>query len=600
MHSRLAALAWSALAVNAQNTLGQWDIAGQSGGERTEGPGGPGHGARGEEGPEAKTRRSKRVTPKPIFGTGKKIGDLITCIHTMLLPQSRLMCIERPHKGPGDGGPFNSTSNSDSIVAPTGGFFPGNGVSNRTVALIELQGEGPVVLSASIFEDGAPNVYANSFCGGHVQMGNGSILVVGGDQQQWTDESGNHFLVSGGKKKRVYTPCGPTDYGCTNGTWTSYPDMTTSRWYPTVVTLKDGNQIILGGSIENINMQTPDPVHNNNPTYEYLNNPTVGTWPKTLPILTWAFPHSLYPVATVMPSGRVYVFVSNESIVIDPSQDFSNPAAVESHPIPDLVPGGPGTSDPKVAAAIADHSPWIYPHSATFTVLPMTLKNNYSFKLQVCGGSKSPASAVSRGAQYNVSIYGDGGQARPYASASCVQINPDDAQPVWSAPDPMPNARLMPDSVLLPDGKILYVNGAGWGQAGGDAGESQYATDPVYGVDLFDPEAPSGSQWTSMANATVPRLYHSGALLLSSGHVITTGSEMQNYIDFWAPGGPKENCYPVQIGGVNSPSCIDRAYLFTIVFWFIPLVQLVPGIIAFDSTGCWVRPMYLDARQKEG
>ncbi|RKO87367.1 hypothetical protein BDK51DRAFT_28156 [Blyttiomyces helicus] len=428
------------------------------------------------------------------------------------------MCIERPHKGPGDGGTYNGTA--DSIPAPVGAFFPGNGVNNRTVALIQLSGEGsPTVVSSSIFQDGAPLVYANSFCGGHVQMANGSILVIGGDGQQWTDASGNQFLVSGGKNRRVFTPCGPTDYACTNGTWSTYSDMVQARWYPTVVTLKDG---------------------------KYLNPPPVGTWPKNLPVLTWAFPHSLYPVAVSMPSGRVFVFVSNESVVIDPAQDFSNPAAVESHPIPDLVPGN--SKDPVLEAAIADHSPWIYPHSSTFTVLPMTLANNYTFRVQICGGSKSPASAVSRGAQYNISYFGDGGQPRPYASASCVQINPDDPQPVWSATDPMPNARVMPDSIILPDGKILYVNGAGWGQAGGDAGQAQYATDPVFG-------RPPGKQWTSLANATVPRLYHSGVVLLPSGHVITTGSEMQNYVDFWGPGGPKANCYPAAPNGVPAPSC---------------------------------------------
>ena len=88
----------------------------------------------------------------------------------------------------------------------------------------------------------------------------------------------------------------------------------------------------------------------------------------------------------------------------------------------------------------------------------------------------------------------------------------------------MPNARLMPDSVLLPDGKILYVNGLGWGQAGGNAGQVQYAQNPVYATDLYDP---SSGQWTTLAPATNKRLYHSGALLLSSGHVMTQGSDMK-------------------------------------------------------------------------
>ncbi|RKO92704.1 hypothetical protein BDK51DRAFT_21138 [Blyttiomyces helicus] len=132
------------------------------------------------------------------------------------------------------------------------------------------------------------------------------------------------------------------------------------------------------------------------------------------------------------------------------------------------------------------------------TVLPMTKRNNYSFVVQFCGGSQDPASAVSRGPEYNVTDSLDGSQPRPYASNSCVTINPNDVTPEWSAPDPMPHARVMLDSIILPDGKILYANGAGWGQAGGNAGQAQYATDPVSAVDLFDPEAPSGSQWTTL------------------------------------------------------------------------------------------------------
>ena len=94
------------------------------------------------------------------------------------------------------------------------------------------------------------------------------------------------------------------------------------------------------------------------------------------------------------------------------------------------------------------------------------------------------------------------------------------------------------------DGKVLYVNGAGWGQAGGlAAGDAQYAGSPVFPADLFDPEAPAGKQWTTLANASVSRLYHSGAILLPSGEVITTGGEMQNYVDLVGPN-VNNNCYP--------------------------------------------------------
>lgn len=87
------------------------------------------------------------------------------------------------------------------------------------------------------------------------------------------------------------------------------------------------------------------------------------------------------------------------------------------------------------------------------------------------------------------------------------------------------------------------VNGASKGQAGGNQGQVQYAKGPVFAADLYDPTAPLGSRWTTLASASNKRLYHSGALLLESGHVVTTGSEMNNYADYWPTQSP--NCFPL-------------------------------------------------------
>ncbi|KAJ1339502.1 hypothetical protein BSLG_005877 [Batrachochytrium salamandrivorans] len=62
--------------------------------------------------------------------------------------------------------------------------------------------------------------------------------------------------------------------------------------------------------------------------------------------------------------------------------------------------------------------------------------------------------------------------------------------------DDLPNPRVMIDSIILPDGKILYVNGAGGGVSGGDAGIVQDAYNPVMTPNLFDPEAPAGKQFS--------------------------------------------------------------------------------------------------------
>jgi hypothetical protein len=85
------------------------------------------------------------------------------------------------------------------------------------------------------------------------------------------------------------------------------------------------------------------------------------------------------------------------------------------------------------------------------------------------------------------------------------------------------------------------VNGAGNGQAGGDyGGDARFARDPVMHADLFDPKS---GNWRILAKASVPRLYHSTALLLETGEVVTAGSEFQNYVDTLDPA-RAQACFP--------------------------------------------------------
>ena len=84
--------------------------------------------------------------------------------------------------------------------------------------------------------------------------------------------------------------------------------------------------------------------------------------------------------------------------------------------------------------------------------------------------------------------------------------------------------------VLLPDGKIFTLNGAGTGVAGygNDSwaiGQS-YADVPIMRPAMYDPNAPAGSRWSQdgLSPSTVMRMYHSSVTLLPDGSVFVTGS----------------------------------------------------------------------------
>lgn len=125
------------------------------------------------------------------------------------------------------------------------------------------------------------------------------------------------------------------------------------------------------------------------------------------------------------------------------------------------------------------------------------------------------------------------------ASTSCVKITPDVSKS-YVHDDPLPDRRSMTNLVLLPDGKILCLNGArsgtvsrsltqsnvidimvgtaGYGTDSWAIGQS-YADDPVLMPVIYDPQLSAGNRWSSQgfSPSTVPRMYHSSAILLPDG-----------------------------------------------------------------------------------
>ncbi|WP_395733863.1 PA14 domain-containing protein [Prosthecobacter sp.] len=87
------------------------------------------------------------------------------------------------------------------------------------------------------------------------------------------------------------------------------------------------------------------------------------------------------------------------------------------------------------------------------------------------------------------------------------------ATPVVAPTAPMANARSFSNSVMLPNGEVMVVGGNTSGQFFSDLGT------------VFTPEIwnPTTGQWRGMADMSVPRNYHSLALLLPDGRVWSGG-----------------------------------------------------------------------------
>jgi hypothetical protein len=101
------------------------------------------------------------------------------------------------------------------------------------------------------------------------------------------------------------------------------------------------------------------------------------------------------------------------------------------------------------------------------------------------------------------------------ATATAEIIDFSRASPAWSYVAPMHFARKHLNLVMLADGNVLAVGGGTTGKYAG----------PVRQAELYNAAA---NTWTVMASQKANRTYHSTAILLPDGRVISAGSDFGN------------------------------------------------------------------------
>lgn len=339
------------------------------------------------------------------------------------------------------------------------------------------------------------DIATNTFCAAGVILGNGTILNTGGDIASEYPMDGIKGSIDGRRRVRLLNPC--DDGKCE---WTDRPDlvMNSNRWYPTLEVLEDGSSIIIGGSVNGAYVNPED-----NPTYEYF--PSRGA-DRNMTFLARTYPLNLYPLTWLLPDSRLFIQADYKAI------NFDHVNNVEQT-LPDIP-----------------HSFRVYPASAASWLTPLTAANNYTHTVNFCGGvslSKDElVGSKTSGPKLDV--------LKIAADTSCTSLNPLDAKPVWTDFEPLPEGRVMGSAIILPDLTILVINGARYGTAGyGDRGNmtwmtagASYAESPTLTPLIYDPKRPEGKRWSSegLSASTIPRMYHSTAILLSDGSIFVSGS----------------------------------------------------------------------------
>ncbi|KAK9825584.1 hypothetical protein WJX74_007675 [Apatococcus lobatus] len=397
------------------------------------------------------------------------------------------------------------------------------------------------------------HITESPFCSGHVIMPNGLGLIVGGDNEDlsWP------LLSSGLTSIRIIDPF--------KASYILGPELPSSRWYPSLLTLANGNILIMGGA------QVPGGdvageclatgatrASTDNPSYIIYDpdsNSLSADVPFTLLSVTWPF--NLYPFLALLPGSRSILVISGNQVAVSIISDTG------------------WDIDTDWGAPVSLPVPVLYPQTAAITLLPLSASEEWQPQVLVCGGSSvdcagpsSPASGIS----YLINV-AEGANHTP------VQ-------------EQMPSARVMGDCVALPDGTIFCCNGAAIGIAGGSPGYGN-ASSPTTAGAIYDPSRPAGSRWQGAADSAIARLYHSTAVLTQNAEVMVAGSEatVEYRVQVYTPAylltaNPRPTI-------VRAPNLIAPGSRFPIQFSGVPSIDRVvlsrlPGV---------THSVHMDARQ---
>lgn len=294
----------------------------------------------------------------------------------------------------------------------------------------------------------------DAFCSGHAFLADGRLLVAGGTQD-YPRTAGQTF--AGTRKGYVFNPA--------TSSYTAVPDMSVGRWYPTLVTLGNGNILSVAGLDENRNtVSTAETFNASTSTWSAPTQPPSGS---SLP-LGWP----LYPSLHLLADGRLFFSGVTTFNPINSSPGIWNLST-------NSMTGVPGLSD----AGRRDQG------------MSVLLPPAQSQKVMVFGG-------------------GFTGDSNPAVTSTAI-ADLSKPNPTFTAGPTLSEPKMYVSAVILPNSNVL--------ETGGARTSRESADDPgyTYSTQIYDP---STGQLTDGPPSTIGRGYHSSAILLPDGRVATFGN----------------------------------------------------------------------------
>ncbi|HUR49449.1 MAG TPA: galactose oxidase-like domain-containing protein [Acidimicrobiales bacterium] len=400
---------------------------------------------------------------------------------TFINDQSRVLSLDYPR------------SRGGSWIASGTGAFPGTPGEPGLVPGVIEPGEG----------DGEPSD-ASLFCSDQKFLHDGRVLAVGGTNYYSEPRVADRVGVAeleGVRNTRIFDP--------RTNLWTKAPDMHYGRWYPSMITLANGDLFVASGVTKLIKPLYPSHIHDSGTNVRETETFTASTAnpqfvdngrpaDRSLP---------LYPRFHLLPNGRVYYDAAgqafnpagqaydealwNEAAVYDPKARTWRGLGV-----PGLTTGGdPGLTEPGF-------------RGSTFSQM-LTLRPDRE-------GRYSAARFLSAGGV----LGGSPGSYLPTATARInhVEIGAAGQESLETYDAGRMNAaRWYASGVVLPNGQVFVTSGGDLDGVVTPAAES-----PVRQTEIYTPDG-TGGTWSLGPVLDRDRTYHNSAILLPTGQVLIGG-----------------------------------------------------------------------------
>jgi hypothetical protein len=313
------------------------------------------------------------------------------------------------------------------------------------------------------------------WCSGQSFLPDGRLLIAGGNRQ-WPDYDAGATDYIGWEAVFTFNPFSET--------WARQPDMAGGRWYPSQVLTGDGSTYIASG-------YDKDPMGGaaNKRLERFLPSPDMDGTDGVVAVIgsPTGTSFGLYPHLFALPDGKVAVAgpIRSDVALLDTAtgvwdrlfdQNGMRPLMSQNRVggTAVLQPSGPGGSD-----VVTDIGGW---------------------------------ANTGEGSTYDPSV----------ATTETIDFSPASGMPRWVQDAPLNVARANHNTVLLPDGSMVTVGG-GAGRSNAAGVRAMYDDGRSRPVELRDA---GGGPWRLGAPQAEDRGYHSTALLLPDGRVMSAGDDV--------------------------------------------------------------------------